>query len=309
MLIQVNTEYRLDHTSANALKSILSSLAEYGTSIHLCRSFCRHPSKTATLQAFSASLSTQLHIFNTKLAEIQSTYANMKTQTTSLISLQNLLHDDLELFHEIESLLLTSQTSNSLLTNLHGLACQSHAIGSHSLHEFILKLFIPPLETYLRPLHGWMTQGNLNTANYPEFFITSTLHNDVQVYDLVREKSETIAPRFMLHVVNRVLAAGKTMDFVKRMKSLTTTSDDDFLHDRLDYEHNPMNPFEQAFENALDEWIMEKYDFASIALKGILNDSSELWIQLNRVHGIYCMLSHISMSKFTHVLFEKVSSF
>lgn len=307
ILIQVNTEYRLDHASADALKSILSWFAEQGKSIRACHTFCQHPSKTATLQAFSAALSNQLHTFNSKLADLQTTYANRKTQTTSLIALQSLLREDLGLFHEIESLVTTSNTSNSLLTDLHNLACQSHAIGLHSLHEFILKLFLPSLETYLRPLHAWMTHGDLSASDYPEFFITSTTHDDHPVYDL----AEAMAPRFMLHVVNRVLAAGKTLDFVKRMRSISTTLNNDmfstFLNDQLDYEHIPMNPFEQAFETALDAWIMAKYDFASKALKGILSDSSELWIQLDRVHGIYCMISHCSMSQFTQTLFEKVA--
>src|SRR5208282_5251770 len=84
ILTQVNNEYRLDHASADALKSILFWFADYGFSIHVCRTFIKTPSKTATLQAFSAALSTQLQTFNSKLAELQSTYANLKTQTTSL---------------------------------------------------------------------------------------------------------------------------------------------------------------------------------------------------------------------------------
>ena len=306
ILTQVNNEYRLDHTSADALKSILSWFADYGFSIHVCRTFIKTLSKTATLQAFSASLSTQLQTFNSKLADLQSTYANLKTSTTSLIALQNHLRDDLELFHNLKSLVTTSNTSNSLLTNLHDLACQSHAIGSHVLHNFTLHLFLPALETYLRPLHGWMTRGDLNSASYPEFFITSTLHEKHPVYDLSQENT---APGFMLHIVNRVLAAGKTMDFVKRMRSVTSVADDNFttfLQRQLDYENSTINPFEQAFETALDAWILEKYEFASSVLRETLNDSSELWTQLDRVHGIYCMLSHHSMNQFTHTLFEKV---
>ena len=306
ILTQVNNEYRLDHASADALKSVLSWFADYGSSIHACRTFIKTPSKTATLQAFSAALSTQFQIFNSKLADLQSTYANLKTQTTSLIGLQNHLRDDLELFHSLTSLVTTSNTSNSLLTTLHDLACQSQAIGLHSRHDFTLKLFLPALETYLRPVHGWMTRGDLNSANYPEFFITSSLHEKHPVYDLSQENT---APRFMLHIVNRVLAAGKTMDFVKQMRSFRSTADDNFtifLQHQLNYENSAINPFEQAFEMALNAWISEKYEFASNMLKEMLDDSSELWTQSDRVHGIYCMLSHHSMNRFTHSLFEKV---
>ena len=57
---------------------------------------------------------------------------------------------------------------------------------------------------------------------------------------------------------------------------------------------------------SLDAWILEKYEFASRALREMLDDSSELWTQLDRVHGIYCMLSHHCVNRFTHTLFEKV---
>lgn len=289
--------------------SVLAWFANYGTTIHQCRTFCRDAGQTATVQAFAAALTTQLNTFKSKLADLQSVYANLKCQTTSLIALQNLLHHDLELFHGIKSMMTTSITSNHLLTQLHGLVCQSHAIGSHSLHEFLLTLFLPPLETYLRPLHGWMTQGILNPSNHPEFFITFTLQNDHPVYHLIRENGDPIAPRFMLHIVNRVLAAGKTMDFIKHLSPLSPIDNDSFasfLEDEADLGPDSMNPFEHAFETALDAWIMTKYDFASEALRRMLHSQKDLWEQLDRLHGVYCMLSYREMTLFTENLFHKV---
>ena len=42
------------------------------------------------------------------------------------------------------------------------------------------------------------------------------------------------------------------MDFVKRMRSVTSVADGDFttfLQRQLDYKNSTINPFEQAFEN------------------------------------------------------------
>jgi hypothetical protein len=235
-------------------------------------------------------------------------YANLNCQTTSLIALQNILHDDLELFHQVKSLVTTSYTSSTLLSRLHGLVCQSNAIGSHSLHKFINDLFLPALETYLRPLHAWMTHGDLDSSSYPEFFISSTLENGHPVYDLVKDNGGVMAPKFMLHIVNRVLAAGKTMDFVKRMHTVKETKDDKFTSFlKLEIgKGGSMNPFEQAFENVLDMWITKKYDYASEMLRETLHDKSELWRTLDGIHGIYCMLAYPSMTKFTQNLFQKV---
>ena len=258
------------------------------------------------MQAFSAALSTELSNFNSKLADLHSTYANGTSQTTSLIALQNLLRNDLELFREIKSLVTTSYPSNILLSHLHELTCQAQAIGSKSLHGFLLRLFLASLETYLRPVHGWMTQGHLNNSNYPEFFVTSTLDNNHYVFDVVRDNGGPIAPKFMLHVVNRVLAAGKTMDFVNRLNPISPLNSTLFTPFLQAREIGPLNPFEQAFESALDAWIMEKYSFASLALKGIFHLSSDLWTQLDCIHGIYLMLSYDAMTRFMTTLFQKV---
>jgi hypothetical protein len=290
------------------LTSILSWFADYGSSVHSCRLFSKVTSKTATIQSFSAALSLQLLNLTSKLADLQNIYANLNCKTTSLIALQNLLFNDLELFHRLKSLVTTSHTSSSLLLRLHQLTCQSNATGSHSLHTFILSLFLPALETYLRPLHAWMTHGDLDTSNYPEFFIISTLENGHPTFDLVKDNGGVMAPGFMLPVVNRVLAAGKTMDFVKRMHTVTSVEDNNFtsfLQQEFG-ESESMNPFEQAFEDTLDTWISKKYDYASEMLRDTLHDKSELWKTLDGIHGIYCMLLYPSMTKFTQTLFQKV---
>jgi hypothetical protein len=156
-----------------------------------------------------------------------------------------------------------------------------------------------------------MTQGILTSSHHPEFFITSTLQNDHPTYDLIRQNGAPIAPHFMLPLVTRVLAAGKTMDFIKHLTTLSPMQHDSFtsfLQTECDLGPESMNPFEQAFDTALDAWIMKKYDFASEALRGMLYCQKDLWEQLDRVHGIYCMLSYREMTLFTESLFYKVRS-
>jgi Gamma tubulin complex component N-terminal len=232
----------------------------------------------------------------------------MKTQTTSLLALQNQLRDDLELFHGLHPVVNSSHTSSTLLSHLYDLACQSNSIGSTSLHKFILDLFLPALETYFRPLHAWMTNGDLDVTTHPDFFIISTSTTDGHpIHHLVHTTSDLSAPKFMLHIVNRVLAAGKTVDFVKRMQPVVAVDNDTFttfLQDRLD--DGGVNPFDQAFGNTLEVWISRKYEVASAALRRTLNDGSELWRQLDGIHGVYCGLSHHAMGLFIRSLFQKV---
>jgi len=301
--MQINNDYRLDHASADALGSILRSFADYGSSINMCRTFCKVPSKTPTIQSFSAALSAQLNSLNTKLANLQSQYANLNTHTTSLIVLQNTLQPDLEVFHSLKPLVSGPHTSTSLLTELHELACHSNAIGDVPFYKFVLRLFIPTLETYLRPLHAWMTSGQLQFSN--DFFINHSQEGGIQMYDLTRDANNGVAaPRFMLPVINRILAAGKTMAFVNRMSVANSSipSSDTFPQ----FETNGVNPFEQAFEMTLDAWITEKYALASESLKVAIHDTSEIWRELDRVHGIYSMLSHQNMTLFMDKLFQKV---
>jgi gamma-tubulin complex component 5 len=241
------------------------------------------------------------------------------------LSLQNLLHHDLELFQGIKSLVTNIYTSSTLLTKLHDLASQANSIGSSSLYTFILDLFLPALETYLRPLHAWMTHGDLDTSIYPDFFITSTVeehhhhHHHHPIFDLVKDPQDDLvtAPRFMLHIINRVLAAGKTMDFLKRMNSIPNntctpagtipeTRFTPFLQRQLQQGGGLVNPFEQSFENALESWINSKYEVASQILRESIHDDSELWKIVNCVHGVYCMFYYRCMTQFTQLLFQKV---
>ena len=101
------------------------------------------------------------------------------------------------------------------------------------------------------------------------------------------------------------------MDFIKHLTTISPIDHDSFtsfLQTEGDLGPESINPFEQAFDTALDTWIMKKYDFASEALRGMLHSQKDLWEQLDRLHGIYCMLSYREMTLFTESLFHKVGS-
>ena len=101
------------------------------------------------------------------------------------------------------------------------------------------------------------------------------------------------------------------MDFIKHLSTISPVDHDSFtlfLENECDLGPESMNPFEQAFDTALETWIMKKYDFASEALRGMLHSQKDLWEQLDRLHGIYCMLSYREMTLFTESLFHKVGS-
>ena len=151
-----------------------------------------------------------------------------------------------------------------------------------------------------------MTSGDL--IAHTGFFITSSKDDGKVVYDIARDdKNGVLAPQFMLPVINRVFVAGKTMDFVKRMPSSMQTnssSSDSFPRIEVD----GINPFGQSFQMTLDTWITEKYTLASEALKDTIHDTSALWKELDRVHGIYCLLSYRNMTLFMDKLFQKVCS-
>ena len=156
-----------------------------------------------------------------------------------------------------------------------------------------------------------MIQGELNTSLYPEFFITSTTteSHPQAIYDLLRSSHTDIvvAPRFLLHVVHKVLAAGKTTDFLKQYYSLEGVPED-FFSEVLKLQDRGMVPFEQVFESAMEGWVTGKYEIAAGMLRSRITEESELWRVLEDVHGVYCMLYHGSMTLFTELLFQKVTS-
>jgi len=161
-----------------------------------------------------------------------------------------------------------------------------------------------------------MTQGDLDTSIYPDFFITSTPDPSTNhlSYDLIKDSDNNTnavtAPRFMLHIVNRVLAAGKTVTFLKRMDPIPCTlaqgtNFTPFLRERI-HRGGGVDPFEQAFESALDEWVGEKYEVVSRMLRTSIHEGSELWRIVGGVQGVYCLLHYSAMTRFTQLLFQRV---
>ena len=228
-------------------------------------------------------------------------------ETASLLGLQNILSQDLELFHEIKPIVTSSHSTPTILSRLFELTSQSHAVNHKPLFIFLKNIFIPTLETYCRPLHAWMTQGILDSSNHLDFFITCT--TDEENHSIFALNGNI--PPFMTSSAYHVLAAGKTMDFVKHVRCIPSVEDDSFtsfLKDELDEEDGSMNPFELAFEAALNAWISKKYNFASEQLRITLDSSSELWSCLDALHGVYCMLYYIPMITFMNGLFLKVRS-
>jgi Gamma tubulin complex component N-terminal len=302
----VNAEYRLDSASADALISVLTRFAQHGSAVRACRQFCKRYGSTATIQAFAAALTVKLQEFDTNIANLQSKDANFKSGTTSLLALKNMLLKDLKHFSQLKAIVTARLTSNILLTQLHELACQSHEIGLQSLHEFTLALFLPALETYLRPLHACMIHGDIDLSLYPDFFVKSEKRGKQLVFDLARDRTGVAAPQFMLPFVNRVLAASKTSSFVKEIGSIPDVEERDFISFLKDQGDVKVNPFVQSFENAMGSWIAEKYNVASKVLKEALHEDTHLWIELENIHGIYGMLSVQPMTQFTQALFHKV---
>ena len=101
------------------------------------------------------------------------------------------------------------------------------------------------------------------------------------------------------------------MDFIKHLTAIDNieqSSFTSFLQDEVDLGVESMNPFEQAFGTALDAWILRKYNFTSEALRKMLHCQKDLWEQLDRLHGIYCLLAYREMTTFAETLFHKVSS-
>jgi len=96
------------------------------------------------------------------------------------------------------------------------------------------------------------------------------------------------------------------MDFVNRMSPGSSVSRNSLSSQFPRIATSGVNPFEQVFEIAVDNWITEKYTIASMALKTVIQDTSGIWMELDRVHGIYCMLSHQCMMSFQDKLFQRV---
>ncbi|EAW14832.1 putative gamma-tubulin complex component GCP5 [Aspergillus clavatus NRRL 1] len=310
--IEVDRRYTLAHASNESLTSLLQSLGVIGARIDVLRQFTKTKQAVPFMQTFHRCIEGHLHKFDAFLSKIQSGFLPQRTSVSiSLLQLAEDVRNESRMLVILSDLISNLQCNASgncvrCLDLLYDSVCLNQATGDDSEFKVLAGLFLSCLETYMRPIHRWMEEGQLDSRQGTFFIIDN--HNDNDLRSLWREwytLDETSGlehiPQFMKPFARQIFTAGKSMVFLQHLNAL----DEVEQHQKTALTFEGMSndehaslvylPFAATFGSALDKVVKANQSFTSNLLHQELDRQCGLWTSLNALEHIY-LCKDISVS-------------
>ncbi|KAI9021436.1 Spc98 family-domain-containing protein [Phycomyces nitens] len=281
----VNTSYSVHHLSHRLLTTFLEEFCENGNLLADLRqrvySILGAPSNVygQTSQAFAAAVINGLNEFERTLSGLEakcSYIAYEKDQSISLLQIKQRLHEPIQCFKIIHSILFNSlfkdpfpvprELATYLIYTLYDISIHSQLAGqTHSFHTF-LYLFRQTLKPYGQLMDDWIFYGTLRGDVAREFFVTRKMgvketslafwSEGFRLHTIDQKNVSFPCPLFEESMLARVFFTGKAVCLISRLLSHNEnceTQDHTFLETILD---NVLPPKYGFFFTALDK--MEK---------------------------------------------------
>lgn len=322
--IEVDRRYALEHSSNEALSSLLRSFSLIGAQVDTLRKFTKTPQTIAYVQSFLRGVEGLLYKFDAFLSKAQAQY--LSQTSTVAISLIQLLYNV-----QRESRLLLSLTDlvssfnhdmsgqfTQCLDLLYDLLCMLQAVGDDNGFRTLADLFFSCFESYMRPIQLWMETGRLDSVG-GTFFILEN-HNDSDLralwrdwYTLDEASRLQNAPKFVQPVAQRIFTTGKSMVFLRHLNAIPP--DTESLEKRKltfediyprDSSASLSLPFSVQLESAFEKLIKANHSIASDLLQTALDQQCGLWMSLQALEYIY-LCKDVSISgTIDHKIFESI---
>lgn len=321
--IEVDRRYALEHSSNEALSSLLRSFSLIGAQIDTLRKFTKTPQTIAYVQSFLRGVEGLLHKFDSFLSNAQAHYLS-QTSTVAISFIQ--LLDDVQR----ESRLLLSLTdlvssfnhdipgqSMRCLDLLYDLVCMLQAVGDDNGFRTLAELFFSCFESYMRPIQLWMETGRLDSVGGTFFILENRKDNDLRAlwrdwYTLDESRLQNV-PKFVQPVAHRTFTTGKSMVFLRHLNAIPP--DTESLEKRKltfediyprDSSASLSLPFSVKMESAFEKLIKANHTIASDLLQTALDQQCGLWMSLQALEYIY-LCKDVSISgTIDHKIFESI---
>ncbi|KAM7198079.1 Spc97 / Spc98 family domain containing protein [Naviculisporaceae sp. PSN 640] len=288
-------------------KALISSFAECGRKILPLRQFVSKPQQVPLLQVFQDSLQKALHLLDRKLAEIQSRYASIKSDTVvSLLSILSELGPFLSPLYVLSSIVRQLQEERNahafryleLLYDAVGIA---QIEGSQATYELLGDIFFDCFQVYLKPIRLWMEEGKLLPGDRTFFVSESSTRQPLHLiwenqFNLLKTPDGSLhAPRFLQPAITRIFTTGKSIVILKHLKRSDLLSKTRIINEPpMDFTsvcqfpgYDDFAPFSELFNAAFSAWIQSKHHSASATLRKLLFDSYGLSQGLDALQCIY----------------------
>ncbi|KAJ6185728.1 hypothetical protein N7519_007029 [Penicillium mononematosum] len=289
----VDRRYALEHSSSEALASLLQCFSEIGAKLNDVRSFTKLPQTIPYMQTFCRGLEDRLLEFDKVLSHVQCKYLS----AGSTISLIQLLADvrqhshELVLLAEMIAKLGKDSTDQPMccLDSLYDLICMLEALGDESSSQRLAGLFFMCFKTYASSIRRWMETGQVDVSD-STFFVRAnrengdlrTLWHDWFILDTGHRQQRI--PQFLETSVQKVFTAGKSMVFLRHLNALP---DIEAMRFEDLYSSSQLLPFPALVESAFEKLVDVDHSLSASLLRTELDQQCGLWSSLDALQHVY----------------------
>lgn len=282
--------------SRTSLAHIMQYFANVAQCLSKLRAYCVEMEKNVLIQRFVSGVAQSIKRFDCAIDEIEKRLVNCTSPfIASLIGLQEEIEQLSEFPLHLHSLISTLWESvqnepHKVLDGLYERAASAQAMSNQPLFSQFAELLIDCLATYLSPIQRWMHTGEINSDEHIDMPIEvqeghmhlNTFWKERFLVRLVESTSRPCAPAFLHHVLPEILAAGKSVAFLRELglgDSMHRQSGDQetplksacLLNSNLEFME--FVPFSLKLGEEIKEWVLQKVHPTSELLRSHIIDN------------------------------------
>ena len=317
--------------SKTAILDVLNQATEVGTNLQFLRDWAYESQSVAYLQSVQATAQTLLAKLDSELGNIEQRYISTGSDTSvsiiEVVEQVTVVSRPLCLLSQIiQKSVKTSrdQESFAVLNALYHAVCIAQISNENTALLAIATVFFAALHTYLRSLEVWVVTGSIRARDADVLFV-NVQRADCNLGDLwqyrfslrVQSNGSAHAPKFMLYLIDRMFALGKSRAFVRALGRIEDDSGDsplvtqsksilENLPQQLDA--NGLTPFLQLLGDVLERWIAQISTDSAPLLRSKLCNDHGLSKMLSGLPYVYFSKDGVLLQDFADALFNRLSS-
>jgi gamma-tubulin complex component 5 len=308
----VDRRYALEHSSSEALASLLQCFSDIGAKLNNVRSFTKLPQTIPYMQTFCRGLEDRLLEFDRVLSQVQCKYLS----AGSTISLIQLLVDVRQHSHELVLLAemiaklgkISTDQPMCCLDSLYDLICMLEALGDESSSQHLAELFFMCFKTYASSIRHWMETGQVDVSDSTFFVRTNRENGDLRTlwhdwFILDTGHRQQRIPQFLETSVQKVFTAGKSMVFLRHLNALP---DIEAMRFEELYSSSQLLPFPALVESAFEKLVDVDHSLSASLLRTELDQQCGLWSSLDALQHVYFAKDMSAVSIIDAKVFELI---
>ena len=297
--------FRISYVSHTALYDTLRGFSDIGDALNTLRQWTSRDEKCPVLQTSRAVVKSHLFDIQVLLREHAASIIDYRANSTSLLSVHESLQKKSKITLELAKIFddvnnyKADQRSIGLLDVLYLKACDCQDVGNTTGFEFFNMFFLRLLATYLKPIHVWMSSGEVPSLS--PFFVKIS-HDFSSMSDLWQKgfhliplaNSNTIIPKILQPMIPWIFSAGKATSFLKYLSNDLPKGTENSGNDIISYQNmyqlthtDQLEPFAERLASHLNIWVRNAHAPVSRRLRHHLETSCGLHRTLDSLEYIF----------------------